>query len=175
MYLTNWLAKKDGCEGLAFPREFANGNVRIYGNVYGHPKFRNGELVRTGTIASYSDGKVVTLAGEEYELKCEMPIYLEFVQAHKYGRIILKKWKVESGEIVGETLDKVAVRGRVSRQCVSPNICELEDGRALFVDWLSRDPQFIPDGGFVNFLPFGLERCMPSIFGFHAKLFGNEK
>ena len=174
MFIMNWLAKKDGHEGLALPNEFLDGNVRIYGNVYGHPNFRNGEFVRTGTIVSYSEGNMVTVSGEEYVLKCEMPLYLEFVRAQKYGCIILKNWKVEAGEIVGETLDKLPVRGKVSRQSFEPNICELEDGRILFVDWLSRDPQFTPEGGFDNFLSFGIERCMPNIFGSQANLFGNK-
>ena len=50
MFITNWLAKADDHRGLVYPEELTIGNVRIYGNISGNPKFSDGEYVQTAII-----------------------------------------------------------------------------------------------------------------------------
>lgn len=169
--ITNWLAKKDGNGGLAFPSEFANGNVRIYGNVYGHPEFDDGEFVRTAIVVSYSQNRIKTASGNEYVLVKELSHYLSYLKAIEHGETIVKNWSVKKGKIVGITLDSTPIQGRIVAQSFTPNVCELEDGRKLFVDWLSRDPKYNPKLEYGEFLTFCLERCMPDVFCKHYKLF----
>lgn len=169
--ITNWLAKKDGHGGLAFPSEFGDGDVRIYGNVYGHPNFPDGEFVRTSIVISYANGRIQTKAGSEYVLVKETSQYLSYLKAIEHGEIIMKNWSVKNGKLVGQRLDSTIIEGKVVSQSFTPNVCELEDGRKLFVDWLSRDPKYNPKLGHDKFLVFGVEECMPDIFCKHYKLF----
>lgn len=171
MIISNWVAIMDGAAGLAFPRDFSNGLVRIYGNIYGHPDFKDGEYVRTALIARYDGVKVTTEANEDITLLREAVIYTYFLQAAARDILILKNWRVEDGCIVGTTLEAKKIKGRIVRQCLTNNICQLSDGTKVFVDWLSKDPNFNPDKGPEEFLVFATERCMPDVFGKHFCMF----
>ncbi len=176
MYITNWLAVGEGNYGLVFPDKFSSTRTRIYGNVYGHPNFEGGEYVRTGIVKSYShspDVRITTIAGELFYLKNrEQAVYVKYLEARwNTDLTILKYWKVVNGQIVGKTLDGKEISGRVIRQNLKDNICEFEDGRLVFVDWLSKDEDYVPNRGYEEFLVFGIARCMPDIFGKHFCMF----
>lgn len=171
MLLMNWLAKKDGHGGLALPSEFADGNVRIYGEIYNSPNFIEGEYVQTSIVTSYNNGGVRTISGNEYTLIQEALQYMNFLKAVDDGIIILKNWSVLNGKIVGTTLNGQIIQGKIIQQNISNNICTLNDGRKLFVDWLSKDPNFVPKNLHSKFLVFGTENCMPDIFCEHYNLF----
>lgn len=168
MYITNWLAKNGG---LVLPSELARGNIRIYGNVYGNPNFPDGEYIQTGVIVSYNDGVVRTASGSEYTLVEKAPQYLNFLQALEKGLIIVKYWGVKNGNIIGKTLDGTTIEGKVISQNFKDNICRLEDGSKLFVDWLSKDPENNPDIRKDELLVFCTEKCMPDIIGRHFGVF----
>ena len=171
MVITNWLAKGDGADGLVLPGEFAKRTIRIYGNVYGNPNFTDGEYVQTTTVTGYDGHKVATACGEEYTLGNPARAYELFMQALKEDVLIVKKWSVENGLLLGNTLEGVPVEGKVSSQCFRNNVCTFKDGRRVFVDWLSMAPDFIPDRGSEEFFLFGIEKCMPDIFGKHFLMF----
>lgn len=167
MYLTNWLAKNGG---LAFPSEMARGNVRLYGNVYGHPEFPDGEFVQTATVVSFTNGVARTASGSEYRLGDKAPQYLNYLQAVEKGLMVLKRWGVKDGLLVGIELDGTPVSGRVKSQSFNDNICRLEDGRLLFVDWLSKG-EYAPEIRADELVLFCTEKCMPDIIGKHFGVF----
>ena len=171
MVITNWLAKGDGADGLLLLGEFAKRTIRIYGNVYGNPNFTDGEYVQTTTVIGYDGHKVATACGEEYTLGNPARAYELFMQALKEDVLIVKKWSVENGLLLGNTLEGVPVEGKVISQCFRNNVCTFKDGRRVFVDWLSMDPDFNPDRGSEEFFLFGIEKCMPDIFGKHFLMF----
>ncbi|MBQ8042539.1 MAG: hypothetical protein IJ272_00100 [Clostridia bacterium] len=171
MLITNWLAKKDGHEGLALPHEIANGNVRIYGNVYGHPDFDDGEYVQTAFVTNFDGVQIRTASDCEFTLIDESPQYLNYIKAVERGAMIVKNWSVVNGKLVGRALDFTVVEGKVIAQSFRHNICTLEDGQRIFVDWLAKDPNFNPEVGYDEFLVFCTERCMPDIFCKHYGLF----
>ena len=171
MFITNWLAKADDGRGLVTPGELAKGNVRIYGNVYGNPNFRDGEYVQTAIIACCDGTVVTTVHSEVYTLDKQNTIYKVFLESQNAGRLVVKKWRVDNGILLGETLDGVQVAGKVVAQNFSENICIFEDGRRIFVDWLSKEPNYFPERGPEEFLTFATERCMPDIFCKHNTMF----
>lgn len=171
MVITNWLARAEGNYGLVFPNEFTNVKTRIYGKVYNHPLFENGEYVQTGYITRYDAGTIITEAGEEFTLQDKEKFYSKYIEARHNGLIVLKEWKVVRGCLVGKRLDGVEISGRVIKQSLKNNICEFEDGSLVFVDWLSKDAAYIPNRGNHEFLLFGIERCMPDIGGKHFCMF----
>lgn len=171
MILMNWLAKKDGNGGLAFPHELENGNVRLYGEVYGNPEFEEGEFVKTSIVVQYDGVLAKTKSGNEYILIQEAPQYLNFLKAKERECIIVKNWSVDNGKIVGTTLTGQKIEGKVATQNTRTNICTLADGTKIFVDWLSRDPMYNPQPGSYKFWVFCIENCMPDIFCEHYHLF----
>lgn len=171
MVITNWLAKKDGQGGLAFPSEFESGDVRIYGNVFLNPNFPNGEYVQTANIVSYRGGKVITSTGSEYTLLKEAQQYFNFLKATERGHLILKNWQVCDGKLVGVSVDGSRVEGVVIGQSFKSNVCKLKDGRTLFVDWLSMADSFMIKPIHEDLLLFCTEKCMPDIFCKHYNLF----
>jgi len=171
MLLTNWLAKKDGYGGLALPNEFADGNVRLYGNLYGHPDFQDGEYVQTAAIVDYDGVKVHTVSGCEFILVNESQQYLNFLKASERGAMVVKNWSIENGKLVGVTLNGETLKGRVINQSFKYNICTLSDGKRLYVDWLAKDPNFSLKPGPDDLLLFCIEKCMPDIFCKHYALF----
>ena len=173
MLLMNWLAKKDGNGGLALPSEFACGNVRIYGEIYSSSKFCEGEFIETSIVTAYTNGKVYTKSGNEYLLVQENAQYLNFLKATENGIIIVKNWSIENGDIVGVSLDSKIIRGRIVAQNIRNNVCTLKDGRKLFVDWLSRNPYYVPQNLHYKLLVFGTANCMPDVFCEHYNLFKN--
>ena len=170
MVITNWLAKAEGCNGLAFPSEFTTKQVRIYGQVYGHPNFEDGEYVQTAVIANYDGVKATTVSGEQYTFLKEHTIYERYLRAIS-NNLIVKCWHVENGLLKGVTLEGIPVSGKVVAQSFKKNICTFKDGRRVFVDWLSMATDFIPNRGPDEFLVFGFEKCMPDIFGKHYSMF----
>lgn len=171
MVLTNWLAKGDGSSGLVLPSEFKSKNVRIYGYVYGNPNFADGEYVQTALVNGYDGNKITTTGDEEYTLLEQAPVYEWFMQAMEKNILIIKNWKVKDGLLLGNTLEGIPVSGRIVTQGFRNNICTFKDGRQIFVDWLSKDPEFIPKKGPEEFMVFGIEKCMPDIFGKHFYMF----
>lgn len=171
MIITNWLARAEGSEGLVFPNEFTVKKTRIYGKVYGHPDFQDGEHVQTGIVTEYRGGKITTISGEEFILKDQQKVYSKYLSARYEGLTVLKEWKVVDGRLVGKGLDGKEKSGRVVGQNFKENICRFEDGRLVFVDWLSKARDYIPKHGMGDFLVFGIERCMPDIFGKHFRMF----
>ena len=89
MVITNWLAKADGCVGLVTASEFTKKNVRIYGNVYGHSSFVDGEFVQTGLVTGYDGCKITTSSGEEYTLLKKSRDYENFLKAVFEGTLIM--------------------------------------------------------------------------------------
>lgn len=178
MFITNWLAVGEGNYGLVFPDQFASTRTRIYGNVYGHPNFENGEYVRTGIVKSYihtPDVRITTIADERFTLKNrEQAVYVKYLEARWNNNLtILKYWKIINGSIAGKTLDGANISGKVVRQNFKENICEFEDGRLVFVDWLSKAEDYVPNHDSEELLLFGIARCMPDIFGKHLYMFKN--
>lgn len=171
MIITNWLARAEGNHGLVLPNDFTKMKTRIYGNVYGHPNFEDGEFVQTGYVLQHNGSKIVTAVGEEFILQNKETVYMKYLEARGNGLIILKNWKVVNGLIAGKTLDGENIQGKVIRQNCEKNICELVDGRLLFVDWLSKSREYTPEPGVEGLLVFGIERCMPDIFGKHFRMF----
>lgn len=175
MIITNWLARDEGNYGLVFPDEFKKTKMRIYGNVYGHPNFQDGEYVQTGRVEHIIrdvDLEIITTAGEKFRLQNrDKKVYLKYLNARYSNLIILKYWKVVNGLLVGKTIDGAEISGRVISQNISENICKFEDGSLVFVDWLSKDESFVPQRGMQEFLLFGIEKCMPDIFGKHFSMF----
>jgi len=171
MFITNWLAKADDHRGLVYPEELTIGNVRIYGNISGNPKFSDGEYVQTAIIKSCDGTKVTTIHEEIYTLQKEAPIYKSFLQSLQKGIVVIKKWRVDNGILIGETREGNLVSGKVIAQNFSRNICTLDDERRIFVDWLSKDPDYFPERGPEEFLTFATERCMPDIFCKHYEIY----
>ena len=171
MVITNWLAKAEGYDGLAFPNEFATKDVQIYGNVYGNPNFADGEYVQTAVVTSYDGVKVTTAANEEYTLIKEAAVYDSFIKATSQGILIIKRWSIDNGMLIGRTPDGTSVAGKIVAQNIRKNICSFKDGRRVFVDWLSKDPDFVLEPGPEELLVFGTERCMPDVFCKHFGMF----
>lgn len=171
MIITNWLAKGKGNYGLVFPASFVSIQTRIYGNVYGHPDFQDGEYVQTGIVTDYDGVKVTTLSGEKFTLLKEADIYLKYLAATYNDLTIMKEWKVVNGCLAGKKIDGTKFIGKVIRQSFEENVCEFADGRFVFVDWLSKDEDYVPPHGLEEFFVFGTERCMPDIFGKHFRMF----
>ncbi len=171
MVITNWLAKAEGCNGLVFPSEFTTQEVRIYGQVYGNPNFKDGEYVQTAVVASYDGVKVTTISGEQYTLLKESLVYEQYLKATSQNLLVVKKWYVENGLLKGRTLEGVPISGRVVSQSFRKNVCILKDGRRIFVDWLSKAPNFNPNYYPDELLVFGIARCMPDILGKHYLMF----
>ena len=175
MIITNWLARAEGNYGLVFPDELNKYKTRIYGNIYGHPSFQPGEYVQTGTIEHFIkdvDVEVRTAAGEMIRLQnIDKKVYSKYLETRNNNLLVLKYWKVVNGFLAGKTIDGAEKVGRVVSQNISENICKFEDGSLVFVDWLSRDDSFVPPCGMQEFLLFGIEKCMPDIFGKHFSMF----
>lgn len=176
MFITNWLAVGVGNYGLVFPDKITSTQTQIYGNVHGHPNFENGEYVRTAVVKSYicsPNISITTIAGELFDLKNREPdVYVKYLEARENKSLtIVKYWKVINGQIAGKTLDGARISGRVVRQNLKDNICEFDNGRLVFVDWLSRDEGFVLNPVPDEFLVFGIERCMPDILGKHFGMF----
>lgn len=175
MFITNWLAVGAGNDGLVSLDKITSTQTRIYGNVHGHPNFEDGEYVRTAVVKDYicTPGvRITTTAEEVFDLKNrEQNVYLKYLDARCRNVTILKYWKVINGRLAGKTLEGEEVSGIVVRQNFKDNICEFEDGRLVFVDWLSKDEAYVPNSGPEEFLLFGISRCMPDIFGKHFCMF----
>lgn len=175
MYITNWLAVGEGNYGLVFPDKFSSTRTRIYGNVYGHYSIEDGEYVRTAVVKEQigTPGvRIITTAEEVFDLKnIEQKVYSKYLDLRYSNVTILKYWKVVNGLLVGKTLEGEELSGRVVRQNFRDNICEFEDERLLFVDWLSKDEGYVPNRGPEEFLVFGIARCMPDILGKHYQMF----
>lgn len=175
MIITNWLAVGEGNYGLVFPDKFLSTRTRIYGNIYGHYSIEDGEYVRTAVVKDQirTPGvRITTTAEEVFDLKnIEPKVYLKYLDARYSNVTILKYWKAANGRLVGKTLDGTELAGKVVRQNFRENICEFDDGRLVFVDWLSKAEDYSPNRGPEEFLVFGIERCMPDIFGKHFCMF----
>lgn len=176
MFITNWLAVGEGNYGLVFPDQFTNIKTRIYGNIHGHLNFEDDEYIRTAVVKGYihvSEAKITTFAGEVFELRNkEQQVYAKYLETRWNKNItILKYWQVVNGLLVGKTLDGKEIAGRVVGQNIIENLCRLDDGRLIFVDWLSKAEGYVPERGNQEFLVFGIERCMPDIFGKHFYMF----
>jgi len=59
----------------------------ITGIVYGHPKFQDGEPVKTGRISRYNNGRFITVNKTEYVLGSVNPEY-ESEYPRAYGRLV---------------------------------------------------------------------------------------
>ena len=176
MVITNWLAVGEGNYGLVFPDQFLSIQARIYGNIHGHLNFEDGEYIRTAVVKGYihtSEARITTIAGEVFELKNkEQNVYVKYLKARWNKNLtILKYWRVVNGLLVGKTLDGKEIAGRVVGQNISENLCRLDDGRLIFVDWLSKADDYVPERRNSEFLVFGIDRCMPDIFGSHFYMF----
>ena len=171
MLITNWLAKRDSDGGFALKSELTNGDVRLYGNLYGHPDFADGEYVQTAHIVSVSEDRVEASCGTEFQLGNPAQHYKDFIDAYIQGITIIKNWSVVNGMLTGTDLNGNPVQGKVVSQNPKTNICVFKDETRVFVDWLSVNPAFKKNVTWDTCSVFGTEKCMLEIFGQHFRMF----
>jgi hypothetical protein len=79
--LENWSAGKDMNDPYQAPETLS---LKLQGNVYNHPNFRDGDRVCTSSVVEVSARIVQTSSGSIYYLGEPNPKYLEYLKSIDY-------------------------------------------------------------------------------------------
>lgn len=86
--LENWSLITSNGSGYQSPEQRG---LQLAGNVYGHPRFKNGHPILSSEIIGYKDGVIITFSGSKYELGEVDPNYeLKYPDAKNRVEKLLK-------------------------------------------------------------------------------------